>query len=81
MMVLLPNKRDGLQALEAHLKNNTLSDLSWRTSADDPVEVQLPRFKMEEDINLKVVLSAVSSSRGHLLVSKRSKRTRGHFAV
>lgn len=56
MMILLPNERDGIQALEEKLAEKTLLDLSWNTAADEEVEVQLPRFKMEERINLKAVL-------------------------
>ena len=62
MLVLLPNSPDGIQALDRSMANVSFDELRYRTSADDDVEVQLPRLKMEERINLKLVLAEVPAS-------------------
>ncbi|XP_037085221.1 leukocyte elastase inhibitor-like [Pollicipes pollicipes] len=56
MMILLPNARDGIYELERRLADRALQDLSWSAEADYNVTVRLPKFKLEERVNLKLLL-------------------------
>lgn len=58
MVIILPNERTGLAALEKKLSNVDLSTIT-NGSASVEVEVSLPRFKIESTIDLKDTLSAV----------------------
>ena len=59
MLILLPNEMDGIHQLDAQVNTIDFASLSWNLESDDDVEVQLPRFKMEEKIDLKNVLEKV----------------------
>lgn len=51
MLILLPNERDGLAKLEENLQNVDVVDLLSRMRRQE-VEVFLPRFKVEFDLDL-----------------------------
>uniref|UniRef100_A0A1Q3FGW7 Putative serine proteinase inhibitor n=2 Tax=Culex tarsalis TaxID=7177 RepID=A0A1Q3FGW7_CULTA len=55
MLILLPNERDGLAKLEGNLQNIDVVDLLSRMSRQE-VEVFLPRFKVEFDLDLTETL-------------------------
>lgn len=60
-LVILPNERTGLSALETELKNTdlkTIADEFNRTNVD----VLIPKFKIEYQVNLKDVLKKVCMS-------------------
>lgn len=59
MLVILPNSRTGLVALEEKLKNTSLQDLTSRMNSYKVV-VRMPKFKAEFSIELKRVLEKVS---------------------
>ncbi|KAL3858656.1 hypothetical protein ACJMK2_008919 [Sinanodonta woodiana] len=56
MLVLLPNKKDGLPALESKLSQTTLKLIQNKMSAG-LVEVSLPKFKIEASFELSKALS------------------------
>lgn len=57
MTLLLPDQKDGLSELEKKLVNYRLCELGSYTHEQE-VNVQLPRFKLEESLNeLEVILS------------------------
>ena len=60
--ILLPNQRDGLLKLEQQLSGNYINELSSTMSAQR-VEIHLPKFKIEFDVDLKQPLKEVSSLR------------------
>lgn len=59
MLIALPEKADGLQAVEKSLKVETL--VKWASDAKltNDLEVYLPKFKMETDYTLNDVLSSM----------------------
>ena len=59
MMIILPNKKDGLYALESKLNEIKLRELSKRASISDVI-LKIPKFKIEFDINMKEPLKKVS---------------------
>ena len=59
MLILLPYEMDGIHQLDEQVNTIDFASLSWNLESDDDVEVQLPRFKMEEKIDLKNVLEKV----------------------
>lgn len=59
MLVILPNSRTGLVALEDKLKTTSLQDLTSRMNSYKVV-VRMPKFKAEFSIELKRVLEKVS---------------------
>ncbi|KAK8382335.1 hypothetical protein O3P69_015334 [Scylla paramamosain] len=56
MVFVLPDKRDGLAEVESKLATTDLSELH-RKLHEDEVEVSLPRFKLEETLDLVDTLS------------------------
>lgn len=56
MLIVLPNKKDGLGELVAQLKDQDLAALSKKMRSTE-VEVSLPKFKIEYDISLPEVLT------------------------
>ncbi|XP_050322954.1 serine protease inhibitor 42Dd-like [Bactrocera neohumeralis] len=56
MLLLLPKSVDGLAALEAKLKSVDLAKLSAAMRTEE-VNIQLPKFKFEFDLDLKPVLA------------------------
>lgn len=59
MVIVLPNKRDGLAEVEAKLAKADLYEID-RGLHSVEVEVSLPRFKLEESLELVEYLQAVS---------------------
>lgn len=57
-LILLPNERDGLAALEAQLDKIDLNDISSQLSSQE-VNVHIPKFKIESAFGLKDTLSQV----------------------
>ena len=59
MLVILPNKFDGLTSLESELHQVNFQDLS-KTLNEENVEVKIPKFKIEFDITMNEPLTTVS---------------------
>lgn len=55
MLILLPHKRDGLAKLEDNLQNIDIPDMITKMYSQE-VEVSLPTFKIEFDLDLKDTL-------------------------
>ncbi|XP_030384341.1 serine protease inhibitor 42Dd [Scaptodrosophila lebanonensis] len=62
MMIIVPQDKDGLPALEQKLQEMDLNEVAAKTIWKD-VEVVLPRFKIECDLDLKVPLQKLGISR------------------
>lgn len=58
MIVLLPNKYDGLEELEKKLENYNLTSIPSQMR-NRKVSLSLPRFKLETEIDLTGILSEV----------------------
>jgi serpin B len=58
MMIILPNKRNGLADVESKLHTVDLSEIS-QTLRSQEVNVELPKFKIEFDIKLNEPLKKV----------------------
>lgn len=52
MLIILPNQVDGLAALEKKIATIDLNEISSRLELED-VEVMIPRFKIEYDLDMK----------------------------
>ncbi|XP_050535095.1 serpin B10-like [Daktulosphaira vitifoliae] len=61
MIVLLPDAKDGLANLELNLSKIKLAELLNKLKLYN-VDVKLPRFKIEQTIDLKTVLSEIGCS-------------------
>lgn len=59
MVFVLPDKRDGLAEVECKLSNTNLSELHKKLREVE-VEVSIPRFKLEESLDLVNTLREVS---------------------
>jgi len=59
MIVLLPDKRDGLAEMETKLEDFNLNDLVNKLQSTK-VQLQLPKFKLESTIDLKDPLTKVN---------------------
>ena len=59
MLIILPNDKEGLEKLETKLKNWDLNQITTKMSVQD-VEVFLPKFRIEYNIDLKEPLKQVS---------------------
>lgn len=59
MIILLPDEKDGLKNLENNFSKIKLHELVEKTSKYE-VNVKLPRFKIEQSLQLEEVLSNVS---------------------
>lgn len=59
MVVILPDDIEGLSALEAKLETVDLSE-KIRYMEEPTVTVALPKFKMEETMELNEILKSVS---------------------
>jgi len=59
MIILLPDAKDGLKDLENNLSKINLNDISNKMSQYH-VTVKLPRFKLEQSLQLEDTLSNVS---------------------
>ncbi|XP_055708014.1 serine protease inhibitor 42Dd-like isoform X8 [Phlebotomus papatasi] len=62
MLIILPNERDGLADLEKALGNRDLSDIT-KNMYKTEVIVDIPKFKIEYEIELKTVLSKMGMAR------------------
>lgn len=62
MLIILPNERDGLADLEKALGNKDLSDIT-KNMYKTEVIVDIPKFKIEYEIELKTVLSKLGMAR------------------
>lgn len=63
MIILLPDKADGLSQLEQRLKWENLQKwLSSVSTSDEPVQVSLPKFKVTGEFELKQPLSQLGMS-------------------
>ena len=60
MIIVLPDKIDGLAEVEKKLENLSLSYLRQCGSCAE-VELSLPKFKIESTLHLKDILSEVST--------------------
>lgn len=60
MMILLPDDYDGLKNLESNFSKINLHDISKKMNKYK-VNVKLPRFKLEQTLQLEETLSSVSS--------------------
>ncbi|XP_055356108.1 leukocyte elastase inhibitor A-like [Paramacrobiotus metropolitanus] len=58
MLFLLPNKKDGLRALEKKLTANVFGNLQKKATGER-VTLQIPKFKVEADLNLKDMLKKI----------------------
>lgn len=61
MVLLLPNKRDGLAELEASLNSTVLNEI-YRTVSDQQVQVEIPKFTFEGSHDAKQVLTKMGLS-------------------
>lgn len=59
MLIILPNDRNGLSALESKLHTIDLAEISSRMHSQE-VNVELPKFKIEFDIELNEPLQKVA---------------------
>jgi serpin B len=62
MVFLVPRSRDGLLALEKRLTSDNLRTWMEKSQAR-PVNVQVPRFKLETDYGMKPTLKALGMER------------------
>ncbi|XP_039957783.1 serine protease inhibitor 42Dd [Bactrocera neohumeralis] len=63
MLVLLPNEREGLKTLAEKLKSVNLVDLAGNLEANEDVVVQLPKFKVEYEVELTETLKKLGISK------------------
>lgn len=61
MLIILPNSKTGLSALEGKLNTIDLSEISSKLYSQE-VNVEIPKFKIEFDITLNDPLKKVSSA-------------------
>lgn len=59
MVILLPDAKDGLKDLELNLSKIKLPDI-LDNMTKYKVQVKLPRFRLEQSIDLSEILSTVS---------------------
>lgn len=60
MIIILPNSKTGLPALESKLKGINFRDLSDKMSVEHVI-LRIPKFKIEFDIDLEVPLKKVNT--------------------
>ena len=60
MLIFLPNEMADLRLVDDKINTVNMNHVSWSLENDDDVEVQLPRFKMEEKMDLKETLKKAS---------------------
>lgn len=73
-LILLPNTRTGLAALETKLKNYDLSQITAQMRSEE-VDVSIPKFKVEFKINLNEVLKNVRIHEMSIICNKFRIRT------
>ena len=59
MFIILPNKLDGLAQLESKLEYSEVLDNLTRCTRKANLEISIPKFKIESDLNLKEHLEAL----------------------
>lgn len=59
MMIILPNKKDGLSDLESKIDQVNFQDLA-KSLQEEEVVVKIPKFKIESSIQMKDVLEKVN---------------------
>ena len=59
LLVILPNKKDGISDLESKIANVNFQDL-FKTLEEENVNVQFPKFKIESQTVVKEHLQKVS---------------------
>lgn len=64
MLLILPNKRDGLEELESKLKDVNLSTLTEHMQMES-VQLLLPKFKIDFECELKAILEKVGFVKGN----------------
>lgn len=60
LMIILPNSRTGLSALEKNLNKTNFSDLSKRMRIND-IDLIMPKFEIEFDVDLEKPLEKVTN--------------------
>lgn len=70
MLFVLPNKEDGLSALEDKLVHTDLDKL-LKDLQETKVEVTIPKFKVEKTIDLNDILKSVSYKIALLVTTNR----------
>jgi serpin B len=71
MLIILPNDRNGLSALENKLSTVDLGEISSKMYSQE-VNVELPKFKIEFDIELNEPLQKVARKQNHLKLNLKS---------
>ena len=69
MIIVLPNKRTGLADLETKVSKQSLISVA-NSLRPVKVNVALPKFRIESQIDLKAVLSSVSCAKSPILILK-----------
>merc|ERR1719430_934706 len=59
MVIILPNKKDGLLKLEEHLRSVELSEIFNQKTAMESVSLSLPKFKIDSTHDLKDPLTKI----------------------
>lgn len=67
-LILLPNERNGLKEMEGKLTSINLEAIKGKMYSEE-VELTLPRFKIEHEIDLKEILSQVWMQRSNQLMA------------
>lgn len=71
-IVILPNNRNGLSALESKMKDYDMNKIRFNGAL---VDVTLPKFKIKSKINLKNILKKVLSYDMKCVSSKQTKKS------
>lgn len=61
MMIILPNKKDGLSDLESKIDQVNFQDLA-KSLQEEEVVVKIPKFKIESSIQMKDILQKVNKT-------------------
>lgn len=75
MMIILPNRRTGLSALEAKMNTLDLGEISKQLYSQE-VNVKIPKFRIEMELDLQDTLTKVSCN--FFRVRKGKSRHRDH---
>lgn len=60
MYIVLPNERDGLNELEKSLASQNFDTLTSNVVLEEEINVVIPKFKLEETLELVPILKSVS---------------------
>lgn len=61
MMIILPNKKNGLSDLESKIDQVNFQDLA-KSLQEEEVVVKIPKFKIESSIQMKDILQKVNKT-------------------